>query len=284
MADSYGFFDVPTETLRDWFHALKSGAVNGAVNPDGSFVNPDGFAAADRTREEIRAYLELKSKEDPEDPESVIARWVNFEAQEGLPSTIDELLPSMLVVLLGGLQEPGHALGNTFFGLTTAPEQLKRVIADQSLLPKAIAEGLRWISPLWAGPTRSAKHDMVFHGVPLKEGDTIQLVYGSANHDGDEFERPDVYDIDRDSHGHLAFGNGRHACLGSAIAPQIARVAFEELFTAFPDIALDPDRTASSIGWPFHGPPELHVILGDPAESSDDPAAGAPAGVCPVPH
>lgn len=284
VADSYGFFDVPTDTLRDWFHGLRSGALNGAVKPDGSFVNPDGFGLAEQTRDEIRAYLDRKSKENPEDPDAVVARWVNVEPQEGLPATLDELLPSMLVVLLGGLQEPGHALGNTFFGLTTNPQQMKRVIEDHSLLPKAIAEGIRWISPLWGGPTRSAKHDMVFHGVPLKAGDTVHLVYGSANHDGAEFERPDDYDIDRDSHAHLAFGNGRHACLGSAIAPQIARVALEELFTAFPHIALDPERTPAAIGWPFHGPLELQVILGDPVETGDEPSAEPPAGVCPVAH
>ena len=198
VADSYGFFDVPTETLRHWFHSLKSGAINTATNEDGSFANPAGFDAANQTRDEIREYLELRSKDDPEEPDSVIARWVKVDAPDGTPWTIDDILPSMLVVLLGGLQEPGHALGNTFLGLTTNPDQLKRVIADKSLVPKAIAEGLRWIAPLWAGPTRSAKHDMVVHGVPLKKGDTIRLVYGSANHDSNTFEHPELYDIDRD--------------------------------------------------------------------------------------
>lgn len=263
VADSYGFFDVPTETLRHWFHSLKSGAINTATNEDGSFANPAGFDAANQTRDEIREYLELRSKDDPEEPDSVIARWVKVDAPDGTPWTIDDILPSMLVVLLGGLQEPGHALGNTFLGLTTNPDQLKRVIADKSLVPKAIAEGLRWIAPLWAGPTRSAKHDMVVHGVPLKKGDTIRLVYGSANHDSNTFEHPELYDIDRDSHAHLAFGNGRHSCLGSAIAPQIGRVGLEELFSAFPNIAIDPEQPAESIGWPFHGPPQLNVILDD---------------------
>ena len=263
VADSYGFFDVPTETLRHWFHSLKSGAINTATNEDGSFANPAGFDAANQTRDEIREYLELRSNDDPEEPDSVIARWVKVDAPDGTPWTIDDILPSMLVVLLGGLQEPGHALGNTFLGLTTNPDQLKRVIADKSLVPKAIAEGLRWIAPLWAGPTRSAKHDMVVHGVPLKKGDTIRLVYGSANHDSNTFEHPELYDIDRDSHAHLAFGNGRHSCLGSAIAPQIGRVGLEELFSAFPNIAIDPEQPAEAIGWPFHGPPQLNVILDD---------------------
>lgn len=261
VADSYGFFDVPTDTLRRWFHSLKSGAINTATNEDGSFANPGGFDAAVQTREEIRAYLELRSKDDPDDPDSVIARWLTAETADGSTWTIDSILPSMLVVLLGGLQEPGHAMGNTFLGLSTAPEQLTRTISDKTLIPRAVAEGLRWIAPLYAGPTRSATHDMTFHGVPLKKGATIHLVYGSANRDGHEFDHPDLFDIDRTSHPHLAFGEGRHSCLGSAIAPQIARVALEELFAEFPHITLDPDQSAESIGWPFNGPPQLHVIL-----------------------
>lgn len=263
VADSYGFFDVPTDTLRRWFHSIKTGAINTATNEDGSFANPAGFDAADQTREEIRAYLELRSKDDPEEPDSVVARWLNAETADGVTWSVDDILPSMLVVLFGGLQEPGHALGNTFLGLTTAPEQLKRTIADRTLLPRAIAEGLRWTAPLFGGPTRSAKRDLVYHGVSLKKGDVVRLVYGSANRDSTEFEHPDEYDIDRASHGHLAFGDGRHSCLGSAISPQIARVALEELFSAFPHIALDPEQPAASTGWPFHGPAELHVILDD---------------------
>jgi aromatic O-demethylase, cytochrome P450 subunit len=264
VADSYGFFDVPTDTLRRWFHSLKSGAINTATNEDGSFANPAGFDAAVETREEIRAYLERKSHDDPEQPDSVIARWLNQETDDGTPWTIDYVLPSMLVVLLGGLQEPGHAMGNTFLGLTTAPDQLQRTIADKALIPRAVAEGLRWIAPLFAGPTRSPKRDMTFHGVPLKKGALIHLVYGSANRDRSEFPDGASFNIDRASHPNLAFGEGRHSCLGSAIAPQIARVALEELFSAFPHIALDPEQSAAAVGWPFNGPPQLHVILGDP--------------------
>jgi aromatic O-demethylase, cytochrome P450 subunit len=265
VADSYGFFDVSTDTLRRWFHSLKSGAINTATNEDGSFANPAGFDAAVGAREEIREYLERKSKDDPEEPDSVVARWLAAEPADGVPWTIDYILPSMLVVLLGGLQEPGHAMGNTFLGLTTNPDQLQRTIADRTLIPRAVAEGLRWIAPLYAGPTRSARHDMTFHGVPLKKGAIIHLVYGGANRDSSEFEHPDLFDIDRDSHPHLAFGEGRHSCLGSAIAPQIARVALEELFATFPHIALDPDYSAASTGWPFNGPPQLQVTLGDAA-------------------
>lgn len=274
VADSYGFFDVGTETLRRWFHSLKSGATNMARHADGTFMNPEGFEAADRTRAEIVEYLGEKAKEDPENPDAVIARWLDVDSEDGLGRSLDLLVPSMLVVLLGGLQEPGHALANTFFGLTTNPDQLRRVIEDPALLPKAIAEGLRWMSPLYGGPARRAKRDVVIGGVPLPEGAVVRLMYGSANHDDAYFERPDFYDLDRAAHPHLAFGDGRHACVGSALAPQIARIGLEELFAAFPRIEMDPRHSAESIGYPFHGPAELHVLLGgspEPTPISEQP-------------
>ncbi|GGF35254.1 cytochrome P450 [Subtercola lobariae] len=265
VADSYGFFDVETDTLRRWFHQLKTGSTNMARNPDGSFANPDGFALTDGAREEIREYLEGKAKEDTEDPNNVIARWIHAESTDGQTRSIDALVPSMLIVLLGGLQEPGHALGSTFFGLTTRPEQLQRVIADKTLLPKAISEGLRWMSPLYAGPARAAKHDLVLQGQQIHKGDIMRLVYGSANHDSKYYEHGELYDLDRYAHPHLAFGDGRHSCVGSALGPQIARVGLEELFAAFPNISVDPARPITSAGWPFHGPTALNVLFNDDA-------------------
>jgi len=258
VADSYGFFDVDTDTLRRWFHALAAGVVNVARNSDGSFADPAGFAEADRARADITQYV--RSKADVAD--NAISRLLSEATPQGETRSVEYLLPSLLVVLLGGLQEPGHACSNTFLGLTGNVEQLRRVVANPALIPRAVAEGLRWMSPLYAGPPRSPRHDLTYAGASLHAGETVRLAYGSANHDGGQFDDPEVFDLERPAHSHLAFGVGRHSCLGSAIAPQIARVALEELFAAFPDIAIDPARPPVARGWAFLGPPELHVRWG----------------------
>jgi len=110
----------------------------------------------------------------------------------------------------------------------------------------------------------------------LHAGETVRLAYGSANHDGGQFDDPEVFDLERPAHSHLAFGVGRHSCLGSAIAPQIARVALEELFAAFPDIAIDPARPPVARGWAFLGPPELHVRWGSATPPRPDRGAPTP--------
>ncbi|WP_445521392.1 cytochrome P450 [Streptomyces sp. NEAU-174] len=132
---------------------------------------------------------------------------------------------------------------------------------ESGLAPKAVAEGLRWLSPLFSGASRVPDRDMELADVRLRQGDTAWLCYGSANHDETEFDRPEIYDLDRPAHGHLAFGAGRHVCSGSAFAPQIARIALEELFARHPRIRLEPDHEIIVRGWMTQGTTELPVRM-----------------------
>jgi cytochrome P450 len=59
----------------------------------------------------------------------------------------------------------------------------------------------------------------------------------------------------------MAFGTGKHACAGSSFAPNVIRIALEELFRAYPSIEPDPDEESPLWGWIFRGPRELHVRL-----------------------
>lgn len=260
VADAYGF-DVDADTLRRWFHDLSAGAQNMAVNPDGTWANPEGFRGADKAREEITEYLRDLERREGTTVDSPIHRLLNAGRAPGDPRTLEGVLPSVLIVLLGGLQEPGHACGSTLLGLATDPEQMARVVADPALLPKAIVEGMRWLSPLYGGASRVCQHDVEIEGAQIRRGDTVWMAYGSANRDPAEFPDPERFDLDRPPHAHLAFGLGRHSCAGSALAPQIAQVALRELFTAFPDIRLDQTRPARPQGWFFRGAPEIHVHL-----------------------
>ncbi|WP_445521123.1 cytochrome P450 [Streptomyces sp. NEAU-174] len=149
------------------------------------------------------------------------------------------LLPTILVILLRGLQEPGHAYGAALLGLASMPGQLSRVIQDPTLIGRAVSEGMRWMSPLYAGASRTAAYDVVIGGQQVRAGDRLWLAYGSTNSDEAEFENPLAFDLDRPKHPNLAFGTGRHSCVGSAYAPAVARMVLEELFRAAPEIALD---------------------------------------------
>lgn len=262
VGDVLGFTEVDTETLRRWFHGLASGIANGAaVDPDGNFLIPDGFVATDEAKAEIHEVVEkiaARVRDDPDD--GVVSHWLHDGMPDGEVRDMAGIYPSLHILLLGGLQEPGHACGSTFLGLATRPEQLARVAAEPTLVPRALTEGLRWISPIFSGTSRLAAGAVDVDGTTIQPGQTVWLSYGSANRDVTEFDQPDAYDIDRANHPHLGFGRGRHVCSGAAFAPQVARIALEELFREIPGVRLDAAADVEVWGWIFRGPRALHVI------------------------
>ena len=118
------------------------------------------------------------------------------------------------------------------------PEQLERLRADPDLLPTAIEELLRFVSPVMQF-TRRAVHDTEIAGHAIAAGDRVSLVYPSANRDELEFDEPDRLDITRQPNDHVAFGaGGPHFCLGANLARFEARIMFEALLTRFEGLAV----------------------------------------------
>jgi aromatic O-demethylase, cytochrome P450 subunit len=255
LGDLLGFKEIDSDTLRHWFHDLSTGFANKALHPE-------GFAISDAVTQEIKAVVDPKLERLSREPDdSSLSHWLHDGMPEGQTRTADYIYPTLFVILLGGQQEPGHGAGSTLFGLLSNPEQLRRVAEDRSLIPRAVAEGLRWCSPIWTTLGRSPYRDVERAALKIPAGGHILLAYGSANRDETEFERPEVYDLDRKQHPHMAFGTGKHACAGSSFAPNVIRIALEELLEAYPQIELDQSAESRFWGWIFRGPQELHVTL-----------------------
>jgi cytochrome P450 len=254
LGDLLGFKEIDSGTLRHWFHDLSTGFANKALHPE-------GFAVSDAVSDQIRAVVDPKLARLSREPDdSSLSHWLHDGMPEGQTRPPEYIYPTLFVILLGGQQEPGHGAGSTLLGLLSNPDQLRRVRQEPNLIPRAINEGLRWCAPIWTTLGRSPHHDVERAGTKIAAGSHILLAYGSANRDETEFERPDVFDIDRAQHPHMAFGTGKHACAGSSFAPNLMRIALEELLQAY-SIELDPGQESSMWGWIFRGPRELHVRL-----------------------
>ena len=107
-----------------------------------------------------------------------------LQAAEG---TFDErfawIVPSIKIIITGGMQEPGHSAGSTVLGLLTNPDQAAEMAADPAgLVRPAVEEGLRWISPIGT-QTRRATRDTVLAGIEVPAGANIGLLVSSANRD-----------------------------------------------------------------------------------------------------
>lgn len=122
--------------------------------------------------------------------------------------------------LTGGLQ---------FLTLDIAKEnQLELLLKDRSLLPNAINESLRFNASTGRF-SRTVTKDVSIHSVDLKPGDRVALCLESANRDPSMFENPDVFDLYRNTTGHLGFGHGIHACIALAISKSVMSVYLESL-------------------------------------------------------
>ena len=255
LGDLLGFADIDSDTLRHWFHDLSTGFANKALRPE-------GFAVSDAVTTEIKEVVDAKLDRLSRQPDdSSLSHWLHDGMPEGQTRAPEYIYPTLFVILLGGQQEPGHGAGSTLLGLLSRPDQLRRVAEDKTLVPRAVNEGLRWCAPIWTTLGRSPFHDTERAGRKLAAGAHILLAYGSANRDEAEFERPGEFDIDRPRHPHMAFGTGKHACAGSSFAPNVIRIALEELLGAYPSIELDQDKASPMWGWIFRGPHELNVLL-----------------------
>ena len=127
---------------------------------------------------------------------------------------------------------------HAFFG---HPEQWQRLLDDRSLLPAAVEEMLRFVSPVM-NFRRTAMADTELSGTRVAAGDKVVFFHVSANRDEEVFVQPDVFDVARDPNPHIAFGGGGpHFCLGANLARMEIRVMFEHLLDRMPDLRQDGD-------------------------------------------
>jgi cholest-4-en-3-one 26-monooxygenase len=153
----------------------------------------------------------------------------------------DSLIHETLLILVGGDETTRHVISGGMHVLLEHPDQLARLRDDPSLLPSAVEEMLRWVSPI-KNMARTATRDVELSGVRIERGDELMLLYPSANRDDEVFTDPDRFDIGRNPNPHLAFGFGAHFCLGNQLARLELRVMFERLVARLPDLARRDDQ------------------------------------------
>jgi cytochrome P450 family 142 subfamily A polypeptide 1 len=157
---------------------------------------------------------------------------------EGDRLTDEEILQESLLILIGGDETTRHVMTGGLLELLRRPDQKKLLAEHPMLIPNAVEEMLRWISPI-QNMNRTATRDTELGGQKIRAGDRLLLLYPSANRDAKAFERPDEFDVTRSPNRHVAFGGfGTHHCLGASLARLELRVLFEELLRRFPNIAL----------------------------------------------
>jgi len=182
---------------------------------------------------------EMKTRTDP-DADDLISLLIHTD---GEPLSVDDLIYETMLILVGGDETTRHVMSGGLEALLQRPDQLAALQADRSLLPGAIEEMLRWVTPV-RNMNRTATSDVILGDQQILKGDRLLLLYLSANRDESVFDHADEFDIRRTPNHHVAFGgNGRHYCLGAQLARLELKVLFEEVLDRMSDMVLaEPDR------------------------------------------
>jgi cholest-4-en-3-one 26-monooxygenase len=152
-----------------------------------------------------------------------------------------ELELFFLLLTVAGNETTRNLMSGAMHAFFQNPAQWQRLLADRSLLPSAVDEMLRFVSPVM-NFRRTAMCDLELSNTRLAAGDKVVFFHTSANRDEDVFTDPDTFDIGRDPNPHIAFGGGGpHFCLGTNLARMEIRVMFGRLLDRMPDIRQDGD-------------------------------------------
>jgi cytochrome P450 family 142 subfamily A polypeptide 1 len=160
---------------------------------------------------------------------------------EGERLSDEDLMQEGLLILVGGDETTRHVITGGMEALIRNPDQRRKLHANPALLPTAVEEMLRWVSPI-KNMNRTATREVEIAGARVHEGDKVLLLYPAANRDERVFDRANEFLIDREPNDHVAFGHGVHFCLGASLARLELRVMFETLLARLPDIEIATDE------------------------------------------
>ena len=224
---------VPQEDRRmvfDWSNRMIGAEdpeyqVPGAA-PDEALMQVYSYA------EELAAERRLRPKQD------LISVLLDAEV-EGEKLNELELDLFFLLLIVAGNETTRNLMSGAMTAFFDHPDQWELLRKDRSLLPSAVEEMLRYVTPVMHF-RRTATTDLELHGQEIEEGDKIVFWHISANRDESAFEHPDSFDITRSPNNHIAFGGGGpHFCLGANLARMEIMVMFDRLLERVPDIRLD---------------------------------------------
>jgi len=231
--------------------SLRTHADKILIREDGSMAMPkealDGmFGLLDYF---IKDLAERREQQRP----GLIADLMGVEV-EGRMLTETELLGFCVLFVIAGHETTTKMVANAIEILSHHKDQRDRLVADPSMIPDALEEVLRFHNSTQY-MHRTLTTDIELHGQQLKEGQSVLLLIGAANHDNREYgDTAHQFQIDRKAEKHLAFGYGSHFCLGAALARMEGKVALEQILSRMPDIDVDHERkvrfhSSNVTGW-----------------------------------
>ena len=158
-----------------------------------------------------------------------------------------ELFLFAVLLLVAGYETAANMISTLFLTLADYPDQLRLLAQQPDLIPSAIEEQLRFMSPVQS-ICRTARVDYPVGEAVIPAGSLVLLAWGAANRDPRQFDDPDVFRADRNPAGHLAFGSGIHSCPGSQLARMEGQAILREIVASIDriDVVEPPEWTTNA--------------------------------------
>ena len=176
-------------------------------------------------QEFIAAFQEIAPAKMECPDHDLMSTWLTARI-DGEPLSPMAIIHEIGLFISGGAETTRTALSHGIREFCNHPEQWEAMAADPSLVPAAVEEVLRWVTPL-NNMFRRAVAPTLVGETHISTGDRIILLYPSANRDEAVFTDPFSFDIRRSPNPQIAFGFGPHLCIGI----NLARATLQSVFT-----------------------------------------------------
>lgn len=240
FSEMFGFSPEDGGQLKTWTEELGM-FINGAPAKPGRDERVQ--AAVEGLETYFRGSIE-KYRAHP--AENILSVLVQASEDDDAMSDL-ELIATCITLIDAGYKTVQNAMCNAIYLLLQSEDGWERLASEPNLMTSAVEECLRLLGPAKT-TVRRAKGDIDFGGASIKDGDRIYLVLAAANRDPRRFERPNDFVIDRSDNQHVAFAQGIHFCLGSALARLELTTSLAELVSQVPR----PELAVPAEDLPWH--------------------------------
>lgn len=224
----------------DWIGAITTSAF-------------DGDGASTASNSEIFLYFMDLLEQRRRRPGDDFVSWVATRGRDGdgRALTDEEIIFNCNGVLAGANETTRYSAAGGIAAFARHPEQWARLgTLGPDGVPAAVEEILRWTTP-GVHALRTVTAPVRIRDVELLPGERVSLWNLSANRDDEVFTDPDRFVVDRSPNRHLAFGRGRHLCLGARLARYELQVLITEMLSRVERIELTGAlaHTRSNFTW-----------------------------------
>ena len=206
------------------------------VRPAAIIIDPDRSLEEQMSAwEELSSFVRGVAREKSKNPDAGLIS----DLVRGGELSDDEIVGCAIALFTAGVDVTASMIALGALALLSNPDQLARLRADPTIIESAVEELLRYVSIFQIGAfPRTALQDVELEGTNFNAGESVTVSIAAANRDPSKFDEPDVLDLTRMTRGHLAFGYGRHMCLGQHLARLELQLALSRLISRFPSLEL----------------------------------------------